>query len=255
MRIRLHPLRSVLGGMIMYPWSDADLVLRTYAAFVASAPECLTVMAGALTAPDGAPFLFLAPTWCGDIEEGKALIAALQNLGNPMKSVIGEMTYGEHLGMFDPYIPPGRHHAIKTRWLPQLTANAISALSIAGRTMTSQFSAIALRYFHGAAAGVSADETAFGCRREHFLVEILASWVPHPAENGASHRLWAQNLSAMLERDALPGGYPNLLGPDDHDQIDRAYGGNLARLQRIKDRYDPDHIFAATPIPARGSAG
>lgn len=251
MRIRLHPLRSVLSGMILFPWSDAELVLRAYAAFVAAAPECLTVMAGALAAPDGQPVLFLAPTWCGGIDEGKTPIAALQSLGIPMMSSVGEMAYSEHLKMFDPFIPSGRHHAIKTRWLPRLTARAISALSISGQTMTSPFSAIALSYFHGAAARVAADETAFGCRREHFLVEILGAWEPRPMENGASHRLWAQNASAMLARDALPGGYPNLLGPDDHDQIEWAYGDNLARLERVKECYDPGNVFSATPMPAR----
>lgn len=251
MRIQLHPLRSVLGGMILFPWADAELVLRAYAEFVASAPECLTVLAGALTAPDGQPVLFLAPTWCGDIEDGRAPMAALQNLGSPMLSGIGEISYGEHLRMFDPYIPPGRHHAIKTRWLPRLTAKAISALSSAGQTMTSPFSAIAVRYFGGAAARVGSDQTAFGCRRKHFLVEILAAWEACPTENGASHRLWAQNLSAILARDALPGGYPNLLGPDDHDQIEWAYGDNLDRLQCVKDCYDPENVFSATPMPAR----
>jgi hypothetical protein len=251
MRIKLHPLRSVLSGLILFPWSDAELVLRAYAEFVALAPECLTVMAGALTAPDGRPVLFLAPTWCGDIDAGRGPMAALQNLGSPMMSGIGEMKYSELLKIFDPYIPPGRHHAIKTRWLQRLTPHAISALCIAGQTVTSPFSAIALRHIHGRAARVGANETAFGCRGEHFLVEILASWEPHPQENGASHWLWAQNLSAKLMRDALPGGYPNLLGPDDHDQIEWAYGDNLARLQRVKDRFDPDEMFSAIPLPAR----
>jgi len=62
MRIRLHPLQSVLGGLILFPWSDAELLLRAYAEFVTSAPDNLTVMAGALMAPDGKPALFLAPT-------------------------------------------------------------------------------------------------------------------------------------------------------------------------------------------------
>jgi FAD binding domain/Berberine and berberine like len=251
MRIRLHPLRSVLGGLILFPWHDAELVLRAFAEFVASAPDDLTVMAGALTAPDGRPVLFVAPTWCGEAKEGETLMAALQNLGDPIMSGIGPMTYRELLGMFDAYIPPGRHHAIKTRWLPRLTANAISALSIAGQTMTSPFSAIVVRHVHGAAARVGADETAFGCRCEHFVVEALASWEPRSQENGASHWLWAQNLSAKLARDALPGGYANLLGPNDYDQIEWAYGDNLNRLQRVKDRYDPGNMFSATPMPAR----
>jgi Berberine and berberine like len=237
--------------MVLFPWSEAELILRAYAEFAVSAPDELTVMAGALTAPDGRPVLFLAPAWCGAIDAGKPLMASLQNFGSPMMSSIGEMKYSELLKIFDPHIPAGRHHSIKTRWLPQLTTTAISALCIAGQTMTSPFSAIALRHVHGAAARVGTRETAFGRRGVHFLVEILATWEPQAQENSASHRLWAQNLSAKLARDALPGGYVNLLGPDDHDQIDCAYGDNLARLERIKDLYDPGNMFSATPMPTR----
>jgi hypothetical protein len=48
---------------------------------------------------------------------------------------------------------------------------------------------------------------------------------------------------------ALPGGYPNLLDPHDHEQIARAYGDNLPRLRLVKRRFDPDRVFSATPLP------
>jgi hypothetical protein len=60
---------------------------------------------------------------------------------------------------------------------------------------------------------------AFGLRREHFLVELIAAWEPGAEDDGARHRRRAQDLSRALAPTALPGGYPNLLGPDDHDQI------------------------------------
>jgi FAD/FMN-containing dehydrogenase len=47
---------------------------------------------------------------------------------------------------------------------------------------------------------------------------------------------------------SLPGGYPNFLGPHSQDQIARAYGDNIARLQAVKRRFDPDGFFSATPL-------
>jgi hypothetical protein len=48
---------------------------------------------------------------------------------------------------------------------------------------------------------------------------------------------------------ALPGGYPDLLGPDDDERARESYGANLGRLLAAKRRYDPDNVFASA-IPA-----
>jgi FAD/FMN-containing dehydrogenase len=93
------------------------------------------------------------------------------------------------------------------------------------------------------------DGTAFGPRREHFMIEIVAGWKPD-GDDGAAHRRWAQDLWQSLAPFALPGGYANLLGPDDREQAAGAYGGNAARLRVLKRRFDPDGVFAsAIPLP------
>ena len=51
---------------------------------------------------------------------------------------------------------------------------------------------------------------------------------------------------------ALPGGYPNMLGPDDSEQIPFAYGSNKERLMAAKERFDQDDVFSsATPLRVR----
>ena len=39
---------------------------------------------------------------------------------------------------------------------------------------------------------------------------------------------------------ALPGGYPNMLGPDDSEQIPFAYGSTVERLMVAKKQCDRD---------------
>lgn len=91
-------------------------------------------------------------------------------------------------------------------------------------------------------------ETAFGNRDPHFMIEIIALWEPDDTR-AAEHRAWAGDLAAALDPVALPGGYPNLLGPDEATQIAHAYGSNTERLLAVKRHYDPDHVFRAIPLP------
>lgn len=78
---------------------------------------------------------------------------------------------------------------------------------------------------------------------------MIAAWEPYAGDSGGAHRRWARSLSHVLASSARAGGYPNLLGPDEHEQIDGACGNNVARLRAVKERFDPDHVFSATPMP------
>jgi Berberine and berberine like len=51
---------------------------------------------------------------------------------------------------------------------------------------------------------------------------------------------------------ALPGGYPNMLDPDDSEQIPFAYGNNTERLIAAKKQFDQYDVFSsATPLRVR----
>ncbi len=134
-----------------------------------------------------------------------------------------------------------------TRRCMALVVDTLTLLDGA-RMMTSPFSLIALHHFHGAAARVPVTDTAFGLRRDHLLVEVLAAWQPSASDSGAPHRQWARAVAEELAPFGLPGGYPNLLGVDEHERVRLAYGRNLARILQLKRRFDPDNVFAsATP--------
>jgi FAD/FMN-containing dehydrogenase len=81
------------------------------------------------------------------------------------------------------------------------------------------------------------------------MLEFVAVWEKQDSTNGQIHQQWVRDLSASLITDALAGGYPNILGPDEHQQISKAYGENLERLQQIKSKYDPSNMFKAISIP------
>jgi len=149
------------------------------------------------------------------------------------------------LGMLDPFIVDGRHNSVPTRWLPAPTEEVCAVLTDAAARATSPLSSLTLHHFHGAATRVPVASTAYGLRSEHLLVEIISTW--EAGDLGDVHRQWAQDLAVALDAHALPGGYPNLLGPDEHERTRAAYGENLDKLLSLKKSLDPDGVFAAVP--------
>lgn len=247
MRVRLHPLDRLIGGMITFPWSQAATVWRGLGELLSTAPDELTVLSGLLCDPSGNPTVFLAPAFSGDHRCGEAAVDKLVKLGAPLTTEVAPMTYSEWLGLFDAWSVRGHCWAIRTRSVAGYTPGVIDTLLEAGRVLVSPPSGISIHHCHGASTRVGSDHTAFANRRPHFVVEIVASW---ETGDDATRRAWAGAVSAALASHAQPGGYANLLGPDDHEQIANAYGENAIRLAAAKTQYDPDGVFTAIPLPS-----
>jgi FAD/FMN-containing dehydrogenase len=251
MRLRLHTVDPLIGGIIAYPWDQAATVLGQMNDFLTSAPDGLTVQTVVLTGPHGAPTLFLVPAWSGDPMAGESHLRKLQGFGTPVINQVGLTTYRELLRLNDALGEvTGNHYTARTRWVKSLTENVTAALIEAGDTTMSPLSGVPVHHFHGAAARVPVESTAFGIRQEHLMIEIVAAWEPG---DSAPHQAWADAVSDAMAPDALPGGYPNMLGPDDRTQIAEAYGPNTARLLAVKSHFDPQGVFTATPLPGQAA--
>ncbi len=251
LRVRLHEARDLLTGTITYGWNEADAVLRRYAAFAATAPDELGLPVAVMSGLDGEPIIMVAALWNGERCRGERVIDNALAFGTPQSAHVGPATYADMLAQFDAWVAAaGRcHWEIRTRSLPALTVGAADAVIAAMTSRASPNCSVFCHHLHGAATRIAPDCGAFGLRREHFMVEIVAGWQPE-RDDGAAHRRWAHDLWQSLAPFALPGGYANLLGPDDREQAREAYGGNAARLSVLKRRFDPDRVFAsAIPLP------
>ncbi len=251
MRIRLHRAGELLSGSIIYPLSEAGPVLRRYAEFAATAPDDLGMSMAMMSGEDGRPVLGLMPVWNGDRKQGERILRALQSLGTPQFAQVGPMTCSDILAQSDPFVALGRHWEVRTRWLAALNADTVDVMSNAIIQKTSPYSVLHWHHHRGAATRIAPASTAFGMRREHFMLEIIACWKPDESD-GSPHRQWAQDVWQNLGPFALPGGYANLLAPEDREQARDAYGSNGARLRVLKQRFDPDGVFSsAIPLPDR----
>jgi len=251
MRHRVHDLRSVRSGMLLFPFNEARAVLEGAVDFAASAPDELTVQLGLVGGPDGTPLVMIAPTWCGLPEQGEARLAPFFRLGTLVAGALDAMAYGASLAVFDPFLVTGQRVVMETCWLPALDSLSIDAFIRAMATAVSPGCAILTHEFRGAASRVPAEATAFGVRRDHVLVEILASFADRSEPRDEHwHQRWVQATLRAFDAMALPGGYPNLLTSGDPERAAKSYGRNVDRLIRAKRQYDPDNIFrSAIPLP------
>src|ERR1700741_90701 len=85
---RVHPVNTVLGGLVMHPRERAGEVLRFYRDFTQSAPEELTAYAALLHTPEGVPAVAVIACYCGDLTKGEQVLKSLRTFGSPMADTI-----------------------------------------------------------------------------------------------------------------------------------------------------------------------
>jgi hypothetical protein len=221
LRVRLHPARDMLAGSIVYNWNEAERVLRRYAAFAATAPDELGVPVGLMPGPDGEPVIMVVPLWNGERRQGERVMEDVRAFGAPQSAQLGpaSSTRGwrprtattlrpERAGCpRSPQAPPRR----SSRRRPRRRRRCAWSFGTTSTALQRGWRRIAR---HSACAG------------EHLMVEIVAGWKPD-GDDAAAHRRWAHDLWQSLAPFALPGGYANLLGPDNREQAAGAYGGML----------------------------
>jgi hypothetical protein len=238
--------------LLIFPVSEARVVFESCADIANSAPDELSVQVGLVHGPNGSPVVLINPTWCGAPEESEARTAPFSKLGTPLMGAVETSSYRDSLTAFDPFIVNGQRNFMETCWIPVLDSTGVDAFIAATEGAVSPGCALFTHEFKGAATRVPEEETAFGLRRDHVVVEILAAFADRSDRiDEQRHRQWARFARDSFSATALPGGYPNYLTRDDDPhRIAKSYGRNAGRLIEAKRRYDPDNVFrSAIPLP------
>jgi FAD/FMN-containing dehydrogenase len=237
---QLHPVTTVLGGMVIHPMAKAHEVLRFYREFADQSPDELTVYCVLITTPDGHPAVAIVPCYFGDLEEGERILSPLRKFGPPIIDMIRPMSYAEMVTVIDDTSPSGRKYYDKGGTLPQLSDEAVDLMIEAAAAKTSPFSMIMIQHVHGAAARISPSATAFSARGNSYMPVFLAAWDEGSVE---PHINWARKAWASLKPLFIEATYVNFMSADDTNRVASAYGSNYARLLEIKKLYDPDNVF------------
>jgi hypothetical protein len=217
-------------------------MLRVYRDFVSTAPDALTVHAGAMTLPDVGPVAVMLPVWCGAAAEGEHHLAPLRAYGRPLFDTVQTMPYVAVQTMLDGAAPHGRHNYWKSGFVPVLPDDAGAVVGEFMRQATSPTSICLIEHVHGAPTRVPVEATAFSVREEQFHCIAVASWDAKEAES--PHIQWARGFWGAMQGWSSGRVYMNILGQDDEGRVRDAYGPAYGRLQAVKAKYDGANVFA-----------
>jgi FAD/FMN-containing dehydrogenase len=238
---RLHEIGpTIIGGMVIHPFSEARAVLTFYESFMKDAPAELVAAAVLMTAPDGNRACGIAVAWPGDIAEGERVVRPIKSFGSPILDAIGPIPYLAQQAMLEQAMPPHMLNYWKAEFLDGLSREVVDLAVDAFEGVRSPMSSMLFFPIRGAASLVPPDATAFPHRRGYHL-GIYSVW-NDPAQN-APNIAWVRETWSRLKPHAAGGVYVNELGEDDDDRIAAAYGANYERLARIKAKYDPNNLF------------
>jgi FAD/FMN-containing dehydrogenase len=238
---QLHPVDTVLAGMLVHPAERATDALHFLHDFHQTAPDGLTIFAGLMISPEGAPIIAFLCCFNGPIEEGERALAPLRAFGPPVADLIEPMPYSAWQTALDAGFPPGQQVYWRSDFITELTDGAIDTLVEQYRKITSPTSALVLEEFGGAVRRVGAEETAFVHRQAEFNLAIIGKW-SDPSES-EQHIAWARETHAAM-KPYSHGTYVNYLGDEGQDRVRAAYGDAVYnRLVAVKNRYDPKNLF------------
>jgi FAD/FMN-containing dehydrogenase len=241
---RLHPLRTVVGGLIAHPFDAAGDLLRFYRDAVAGASDDLTVFAGLVHAPDGsgAKLAALVVFHSGSPAEAERDLAPFKAWGSPLVVDVGPMPYPTMNTILDAGFPAGSLNYWLSSFTRGLSDELIDAAVERFTTVPSTMSSILFEHFHGAVTRIGATETAVPHRAEGWNVVLASVWTDRA--DTAANVNWSREAFTSMRPSLGTGRWLNYLGDDQADDAIRAaYGPNYERLRDVKRRYDPANVF------------
>jgi FAD/FMN-containing dehydrogenase len=246
LKYRLHPIDTVLGGLLVLPATPE--VIAGFVAAADRAPDELSTIANVMLAPPlpfvpeerhGSPVLMARMVYAGDVEAGQRAVTPFRALAEPVADLLRPMRYPEMYPDEQGYRPVAVARAMFAGGVGSRQAETI--LERIGES-SATMAACEIRVLGGAMARVPAGATAFAHRQSRIMINVAAIYDPSTSER-SEHAAWARRLSAELD-DGDPGAYAGLLADEGEQRVRAAYpGATWERLAAVKATYDPDNVF------------
>ena len=161
----LHPVSTILGGLMLFPFDRGREVLTVFRDWAADAPNEASMLVSIMTAPPepfvpselvGQKAVAILGCWCGVLDAGTRAIEPLRSL-EPSADVFRPMPYVELQGMLDSGAPKGLRNYFRGGFVDELDDEVIDVALEQGARMPSPMSQIHFHQMGGAVGRVHPD--------------------------------------------------------------------------------------------------
>jgi FAD/FMN-containing dehydrogenase len=248
----LHPVSTVLGGLLMFPFERGAEVLAAFREWAVDSPDEASLLAAINFAPP-APFVpeelvgqrvvSLVGCWCGDLQDGESALAPLRAL-RPAVDLFAPMPYPALQGMLDAGAPHGLRNYFRGGYAVDLSDDIIAAALEHGARMRSPMSQIHFHQMGGATGRAGRRTSSFSGREAGYTYNLIATWVD--AAEDEHHIAAVRDAAGALAPLSMSRSYVNFDGDSDADsnRVRAGYGDQIYdRLARLKRQYDPANLF------------
>jgi FAD/FMN-containing dehydrogenase len=244
----------IYGGLMACLPDKAGEILAFMRDYMEDAPEDLGIGVAFVSAPPEPfvppemhfkPITGIVVCWTGSQEEGEKVCAPIREVAQPVMDMVGPIPYAALQSMLDGGGPHGIRGYFKAEFLPDLSDEVIEKAVAHGHSRPSPTTQLLFEPMGGAMKDVADDDSAVGRRDVPWCYHALAMWMEPGQEAEDTHRAWARGLHDDLEPNTTPGVYLNFTSDsDDQDRVRKTFGPEkYARLQALKDQYDPQNLF------------
>lgn len=243
---RLHPVPSIVGGLLILP-----ATAETIAGFIAAAdaaPEELSTIGNVMPCPPmpfvpeamhGKLVILSMMAYAGDTDAGERAIAPFRALATPIADMLQEQPY---TGMFPPDDDSYHPLAIaRTMFVDTIDHGVAETIMEYLNASDAAMRVAQLRVLGGAMARVPTHATAYAHRTSPIMINVAAFY--EGPDDKPVREAWVAEFAAALHQGDT-GAYVNFLADEGEARVRAAYPGSTwDRLAEVKARYDPTNLF------------
>jgi FAD/FMN-containing dehydrogenase len=241
---RLHELRSLTAGLLVYDFANAGAVIRGFCEVIQDTPDELTLfLILGRDRMSGDRVVAVSVCWTGTSKDAGDRLDTLRAAPGLLVDAVRPTSYLQLQGVFGE-VPLGLRHYWKGHFVTAMPDELIEFAVEHFARRRSQFGTVLIEPLQGYARRVPDDATAFANRQAAFNMSGISVW--ESPEDDEEQIAWARAFGdGLAPYSSRGGGYLNYMGSDEPlERVQAAFGvEKFARLREIKRKFDPDNVF------------